>query len=282
MIHVLQHGIARFDALYHPLTLLMPEWLRRRFDSVHYFRGIKSHLTQHGFRVEHSDVPFAASLPDRAAATKENVDRISKDNPMHLIHLICHSMAGLDGRYAIAKLGLKNVAVLSTIGTPHLGTAFADWGLSAAPGDPIIRALRPIISLEGLRALTTNYMREFNAAVESIEARNSTLYRTFAAVQPLAGVFTPLRASWKIIERAEGVNDGLVSLPSQLWKSHLQANECAGPTIKPVEQHVLDMPLDHLNQCGWWDRREPNRKGFELAVRAIYYGEIVKPVDHYF
>ena len=39
-------------------------------------------------------------------------------------------MAGLDARYMISKLGMADkVATLVTIGTPHRGSYFADWGV---------------------------------------------------------------------------------------------------------------------------------------------------------
>jgi len=40
-------------------------------------------------------------------------------------------MGGLDSRHAISlRLGLaERVLTLTTLGTPHRGTAFADWGV---------------------------------------------------------------------------------------------------------------------------------------------------------
>ena len=41
-------------------------------------------------------------------------------------------MGGLDARYMIASLGMEaRVLSLTTVGTPHRGTAFADWGMPA-------------------------------------------------------------------------------------------------------------------------------------------------------
>ena len=50
------------------------------------------------------------------------------------VHLIGHSLGGLDSRFLISKLGMADrVLSLTTIGTPHHGTPLADI---------VVRALR--------------------------------------------------------------------------------------------------------------------------------------------
>ena len=41
--------------------------------------------------------------------------------------IIAHSEGGIDARFAVKTLGLKNISAIVTIGTPHRGTSLADW-----------------------------------------------------------------------------------------------------------------------------------------------------------
>ena len=67
-------------------------------------------------------------VADRAQQLKDFIDRVSPAEP---VHLFAHSMGGLDARYMISCLGMaQRVLTLTTLGTPHRGTAFADWGIS--------------------------------------------------------------------------------------------------------------------------------------------------------
>ena len=44
--------------------------------------------------------------------------------------VIGHSMGGLDARYMVSRLGMaERVKSLTTVATPHRGSAFADWGV---------------------------------------------------------------------------------------------------------------------------------------------------------
>lgn len=264
---ILAHGIARFDALFHPLVRLLPDRWQRRLDCLHYFRNIATHLRANGFTVYHSDVQFAETVAIRAERLRENVRAVAQQAGS-AVHVIGHSMGGLDARYAIAELATVEIAVLSTIGTPHLGTSFADWGMRRAHGDAVIEALRPVVSIDGLSDLTPKACAHFNSRVESIEAANRVQYFAYGASQSLSGVFSLLRSPWQIIRQSEGDNDGLVSLRSQLWKPQLTA---ASGAVKTVRQHRIEVPLDHFNECGWWDRRETEpRRQFESKVKDVY------------
>ena len=53
-------------------------------------------------------------------------------------------MGGLDARYLISRLGMADrVLSLTTLGTPHRGTSFADWGVSR-----LQRYLRPLLEFQ--------------------------------------------------------------------------------------------------------------------------------------
>lgn len=268
---VLAHGIARFDALWAGVfSSLQQRWpglrLNERFDRWHYFRNIKSTLEGQGFKVFHSNVPFAASRAERAAVLAQNVAKASQESGGARVHIIGHSMGGLDARFAIARLGISSrVAALSTIGTPHLGSSFADFLIERGEDD--LEALARFMNFEGLLDLTTEKCSAFNRENEQAEADNDVSYRCFAATESLADVFYPLRRSWRVVENREGPNDGLVSAKSQLWVEKLRGLQ----HVKEVAFEFLPFSADHFNECGWWDPAEKEKRWrFEAWVKEFY------------
>src|SRR4051812_388083 len=114
---VLVHGLCGFDRLYA---------FRRPVKD--YFPGIRAHLEAAGNRVLAARVSPTSGVARRAADLKRFIDL---EVPAGPVHVIGHSMGGLDARYMIAKLGMESrVKSLTTVGTPHRGTTFADWGWS--------------------------------------------------------------------------------------------------------------------------------------------------------
>jgi triacylglycerol lipase len=187
-------------------------------------------------------------------------------------------MGGLDARHMIVDHDMAGkVSSLATIGTPHLGTSFADWGL-AHQGDEFIEIIGRVIDLGGFRDLTQVACNEFNERSKKQEASNSVVYRTYAAAQRQKLVFTPLQKSWDIINDHEGDNDGLVSVKSQLWQPQLEGSN----VVKPIEQNRLSVGADHLNEIGWWDLNEMRDlpwwktsiftaiRDYELRIRNVY------------
>jgi triacylglycerol lipase len=66
---------------------------------------------------------------ERGAALAEQINAIADDYGGEL-HLVGHSMGGLDSRYAISTLGVGDVvATLTTISSPHRGSPLADYVL---------------------------------------------------------------------------------------------------------------------------------------------------------
>jgi triacylglycerol lipase len=283
---ILAHGIARFDWLTESiwqrikLTLWQPHlFFESLFDRLHYFNGVATYLKRHDFDVHKTSVRFAASPATRAQDLRLEVERVLAQTGRPKVHIIAHSMGGLDARHMIADLGMAaQVASLTTIGTPHLGTSLADRQLI-----PEVRAaialLRPYLDLDGFLALTRADRQAFNERVRHQEASNSVVYQTYTSVQEKAAVFAPLQPSWQLVFDEEGENDGLIPAHSQAWTDLLVSDD--GLT-KRVAQYHFPFPADHLNQLAWWDLeelttfhwwrlsliREKNR--YENAVRNIY------------
>ena len=276
---ILAHGIARFDILREILLEKLHISEDEAGDELDYFKGIKSYLESNGFEVHHTNVDFAGPVKVRAGQLSDQVNQILDGRPSCKVHIIGHSMGGLDARHMIVDVAgmADKVASLTTIGTPHLGTCVADFAISRG-GSRIIDSLKPLIDLRGFEDLTTVSCRSFNDRAKDKEASNSVVYRTYAASQERDHVFLPLQVSWFIINHTEGENDGLASVSSQQWNGRLIGSD---GREKPVEQFRFPIPADHLNEVGWWDLQETNpvtaflhlekeKEEYENKIRNIY------------
>jgi len=267
---LLAHGIARFDALAQQFAA------RDRGDTaddrLHYFRRIRSTLEAAGFPTVHSSVPFAASVTVRSYQLRANVEDVLARTGAARVHIIAHSMGGLDARHMLfdgRDDGVhRRVASLTTIGTPHLGTSFADWGIRHTRDLFRLFEFAGIRSLDGFLDLTTDACREFDARARGFEESSGVLFQTVVGTQELPLIFGPLQLSSFILREREGPNDGLVSQLSAMWRAPY------------IYRHV---DADHLNQVGWWDPNElglrffpslgvtdESRREMEQRIRDLY------------
>lgn len=276
---VLAHGIARFDILREKIDARLNLPPTQLDDELQYFRNMRTYLGANGFpTVINTNVEFAGSVAQRAAELKDQIETLLPN--AEKIHIIAHSMGGLDARLMIVDLGMaEKVASLTTIGTPHLGTILADrvigWGGSLWM-DFLQNAVR--LNIAGVNDLTTAACAAFNQRARDAEAKNGVFYQTFSSFEEGNDMFLPLFPSWAFIRGFEGRNDGLVPVRSQKWESELVA---ADGTRKPIAQNEFPFPADHLNQCGWWDLSEAmnpvihgtlsqQRNNYELKVKNLY------------
>lgn len=254
---ILAHGICPF----HRLLPFNSSHDNSSDDSFHYFRKIRSSLISSGFSVFHAKVSWSSSLETRALDLRNEIVTITRSfSRWPGVHIIAHSMGGLDARYMIYRYGMeKHVISLTTIGTPHLGTSYADWGLR---NYSFVIRLAGILSLDltGFRDLSREECMRRNSVLADFEKDNGVRYRTVAGIQPRVRIFRLFRFSYGIIWREEGENDGLVSLPSAKWKD---------------EFFLGIMDADHLNQIGWWEGSEGKagfrREEFERGIRDYYH-----------
>jgi len=283
---VLAHGIARpdylIDSIFRTLNLSLYDFSFVS-DRFHYFKGIASHLKKHGFKVHHSSVSFAAGLETRASDLKSEVNKILEKSGKKKVHIIGHSMGGLDARHMIVHERMADkVASLTTIGTPHLGTPVADVALEQGV-DSLIGRFKAFLNLEGIRNVTISACREWNTETEAEEAANDVFYQTYSSSKDEKHVFLPFQISWKIIRDREGPNDGLVSVKSQRWKKKLSSGNDKG-VLKTITQHDFPINADHLDQIGWWNLNEIHKAGWwnlkalreknkhEDIIRDVYLG----------
>ncbi len=263
---LLAHGIFRFDKL--------SEVFREDFGidvGPRYFDGIADGLRAQGFEVHEPDVSFAGSLSERANNLKDRLEKVLAAGAPS-VHIIAHSMGGLDARMVLAdhpELATR-VSCLTTIGTPHHGTTSADLGLQLG-GRLLIASLLRIIDLRGFNDLTTSACQAFNDRIRDREVTNQVRYRTVAAVEDLRRTSPLLQPTWIQLHRDEGDSDGIVPRSSQAWVPMLVSKDGKS---KAIEQVSFPMPADHLNEVGLWDPGEliggVTRSTLEQRVKDFY------------
>lgn len=279
---VLVHGIANPNSL---------GWFVRRwnipllgsFETFQYFRGVAAHLARNGFEnILEPVIGFAESSEERTAKLKRAVKGHLESTGAEKVHLIAHSMGGLDSRRMIVDPEMAGkVASLTTIGTPHLGTVLADDVIDNKLGDELIRAARSLVDfdLEGGRDLRVDVCAEMNRQLAGAEARNDVVYQTYSSQPTRDMLVPPFNVTYKIIEDGGGgPSDGLVPVHSQKWTTLIEAD---GAENK-VTQKDFPIDADHLNQMGWWKHNNllnPRRLELEETVRNVYV-EIVRSVEH--
>ena len=242
------------------------------FDRLHYFKGIASYLERHGYDVHHTSVSFAAGVEKRATELAVQIRQILAETGQEKVHIIGHSMGGLDARQMLyqERAMAASVASVTSIGTPHNGTVLTDYAL-ANGGEDVLAALRPFFDLDGFLTLTQTKRLAFNEVAEAWEASNPVLYQTYAGSQAFENIMLLMKGTYQFIYEQAGENDGLVPVSSQLWTTELVA---ADGTVKQIAQRPFPVPVDHINEVGWWDLQELSsphwwRRGLRKRKRRL-------------
>lgn len=194
-----------------------------------YFRGIKRELIKAGIRLDTPRVHPTAGVYRRAWKLAERINQKFGDQP---IHLIGHSMGGLDCRLlATDPAWAKRIISITTLGTPHVGTCLADMATNNLR--LLLTGLEFIgLDVDGIHQVSTRHVDRLTAdwadpprTVCMSIAGNPEPHQTFIGMRPTQ--------SW--IFNREGPNDGLVPMESALgW----------GEPLSP-------WPIDHLSQINW-------------------------------
>jgi triacylglycerol lipase len=195
---VLVHGLLGFDRVkVGPFTLLR------------YFPGIEDALVVAGYRV---GVPNLAKTRGVAHRAEQLRRYLQTEFPDDRVHLIAHSMGGLDARYMISRLGMHGkILSLTTVGTPHRGTAFADWGIRR-----LGRTVKPLLHFWGIPTdafddLTTEACARFN---ENVPDAPGVRYYSIGGRCPRELLPALWRPTGEMVTAEEGPNDGVVSVRS--------------------------------------------------------------------
>jgi triacylglycerol lipase len=221
---VLAHGILGFG---NPLGLPF---------GINYFNGVAKHFQKRGFRVESPDVGPLSSIETRGQKIGQFIARmrLARDER---VHVIAHSMGGLDMRHALACVpGVKDrVASLVTIGTPHAGSTVAD-AVEAGTGpifDAVPRFVRDALT-GGLHDLTTASVAVFNKETAFVPGPRYIAIAGNAALGTRELLLFQLAAV--VGQQTNQITDGVVTRASALPNGY---------------EHLDDWPVDHAGEVGW-------------------------------
>jgi triacylglycerol lipase len=211
---------------------------------IDYFRGLRDHLARSGHAALFPEVPSTATSEVRARVL---ADAIQQNYPNGPVHIIAHSMGGLDSRTLIAANlnGLANpgrIASLTTLSTPHRGSPVADLLAGPRPDgarrlvyDGISQAIA-LLSIDSgaLANLTTEAASRVPDAAQS---HPHIRYRSYFAAgrpgsRPTCFALAPTQHYIHAVTNQ--VNDGVVALESARY----------GELQQPF------WPCDHVDMIG--------------------------------
>jgi triacylglycerol lipase len=177
-------------------------------------------------------------------------DFIHRELKGQRVHIIAHSMGGLDARHAIKHVfdSSEPVATLISIGTPHRGSPVAD-AIQTNTG-PLVAHIPPFVSatLElsknagALHDLTTAGGHDFDAKTPDVDGVRYIQVAGNAAVGPKKLVLFDLAAA--ISDLKGETNDGVVTTSSAL-----RLPDLPGGTVN--HENLDDWPGDHAAEIGW-------------------------------
>lgn len=236
-----------------------------------YFKGFREHYAGTNITPIFPSVPATGLISERAQVLAEQLKTALAHGPFDQgqpVHIIAHSMGGLDSRFLISKDvdGLQaRIASVTTISTPHRGSPIADLLIgSSRPsiGDPrwlqfqlVEHALQTIgIDIGGFAELTTDATARFTLETPSVA---TVRYFSVAGIghagsHPTTLPFLTTHAYIAAVGQTadEKRNDGMVSLASanfgvlldQWAADHFEE---VGHSLDPIP---LNPPFDALSQ----------------------------------
>ncbi len=126
-----------------------------------YWKGTVEHFWKLGIPTIAPEVPGGGSIRERAEALKK---AINASFPKGKVHIVAHSMGGLDARYMITMLGMsRRVASLTTVSTPHHGSwyaSFADKYILKGQGLDLL-AKQTKLNYQALQNLSVEYTEKY-------------------------------------------------------------------------------------------------------------------------
>ena len=172
------------------------------------FNDVDIALADDGHVVTLGSVPPFDTPQVRAGFLADQVDALLEETGAEKVNMICFSMGGIDCRWLVSPDGLDygaKVATVTTLSSPHRGTAVADAALGVLPDADDAKAIDALATLWGmtfsevaddshlvaaLEAMSERGMVDFNATVGD---HPDVFYQSWAGVSSVGGLPHPDR-----------------------------------------------------------------------------------------
>ena len=107
----------------------------RDFHYFNYWGRIPRELKRNGAQVYYGHQEAWGTVEDNAEILRRKIFSICQETGAKKVNIIAHSKGGLDARYLISRLSMAPfVAALTTINTPHRGSALVEWLMKLPDG----------------------------------------------------------------------------------------------------------------------------------------------------
>jgi len=197
-----------------------------------HFVGVTEHLKKQGVRAFEAEVAGIGSIAHRAGQLAPQIDDVLAETRADKVHLIAHSMGGLDARYLISTMKYGDrVASLTTLGTPHLGTPVADMALKTNNGQS--SRLMEMFASMMMRTANGQPSGDLNEAIQNLSVEYVTgtfnpanpddsrvVYRSLGGKTGERDRTKVMLSISSLILRTQGAHDGVVPLASTKWGSN--------------------------------------------------------------
>ena len=198
----------------------------RDFHYFNYWGRIPRELVRNGAKVYYGHQEAWGTVEDNGHILREKILEIVKETGCGKVNIIAHSKGGLDSRYLISGLHMgPYIASLTTINTPHRGSALVDF-LKRLP-DGIYHGVCGMIdryfgmlgdvkpnAFVASRQLSCAYAEGFN---EVYKDAPEVYYQSYASLMKHGFSSKLLCIPFWILKWLDAPNDGLVTVESARW-----------------------------------------------------------------
>ena len=223
-----------------------------------YFADYEKYFRDQGCLVQRVQFLENARVELRATMLRDQANRFLANFPDEKAIIIAHSEGGIDARFAVKTLGLKNISSIITIGTPHNGTPLADWVIrhrnAASPLYWLLRIIGDydLKELPFVDELTSSFM---NRQKDMFEAVPEVKYASAQGV-----CRTHCHWALRVLDFLSG--------------THLEGGPDKGDGIIPASsqkfgQDLGSYDLDHISEVSTNPRKAPERQRMLQSIWAF-------------
>jgi triacylglycerol lipase len=194
---------------------------------INYWGRIPKNLIKNGATVYYGHQEALGTIESNGQMVRNKIIEIIQKTGAEKVNIIAHSKGGLDARHTITTLEMgEYVASLTTISTPHRGSALADFG-NKRFSDKTFRSVAAIFDkyflkigdknpdfYTAMHQFTEEYAEKFNNETPDV---SDVYYQSYMSLMKNCFSHSLLSIPYLIMCFNNKKNDGLVSLESAQW-----------------------------------------------------------------